>query len=283
MSDERGTGSGASGADAEDRGRDAPGPAGSAERAPDAGEPRDSEPGARAESQPEPQPSPPAGGGSGWPASLPAPVFERPRPRFGEYAEDTRPRPQYGEYASTEEQLASIKDPVARELARPAPPPVVEPAPQPGPQPMSAMSSWDRPSGAQIDRSGAPPLIERQARPLDRVVTMLLLAFGLFQTLVYIPSLLQFGETMKRTFQTLDIAFTNTAQANTMGIVILFVYCALWVAALLLSMFSLRRGRLTFWIPLVAGILAAIIASVLMLVVASGDPAFIAYMNRSTS
>jgi hypothetical protein len=48
-------------------------------------------------------------------------------------------------------------------------------------------------------------------------------------------------------------------------------------------MFSLRKGRLTFWIPLVAGILAALIASVLMLVVASGDPSFIAYMNRSTS
>jgi hypothetical protein len=212
-----------------------------------------------------------------------APPYERPRPRFGEYAEDTRPRPQYGEYASTEEQLASIKDPAARELARPAPAPVVDPATQTGQPTLPAMASWERPSGADVDRSGAPPLIERQARPLDRIVTMLLLAFGLFQTLVYIPSLLQFGETMKRTFETLDIAFTNTAEANTMGIVILLVYCVLWVTALLLSMFSLRKGRLAFWIPLVAGILAALIASVLMLVVASGDPSFIAYMNRSTS
>ena len=193
------------------------------------------------------QPAPPSGSA--------VPPAETPRP--GPHGEPPRPRPQFGEYATPEEQRARIQAPAPwqQELATPT----MTEAPAPG-----------IPSPSQH----AEPA-QRRSRPVDRIVTFALLAYGLVNVVSAVPAFLDYGayaETML-TMLGVDVQLSDPADGRAWGIAAVLVLTIGWCATAAVSFWSVRRGRLTWWIPLVAGILFTLAAGALMAVPLLSDPA----------
>jgi hypothetical protein len=183
-----------------------------------------------------------------------------------------RPRPQYGEYASPEEQRARIQQP-APEWQQPTTPqaPVVTDAPGAG-----------IPSPALQDARpvGAPP----RPRTVDRVVTIGLLVYGLFNVVTSIPSFLDYGAYADTMFTVLglDVTLADPAAGRPYGIAAAIVLATGWLATALVSVWSLRRGRMTWWIPLSAGIVFTFVTGVLLAIPLMSDPAVLDALTGAT-
>jgi len=165
--------------------------------------------------------------------------------------EARRPRPQYGEYATPEEQRARIRQPAPEQRAPSMPPP-------------------------QTPRPVVAPAI-RTARPrlLDRVVTLVLLGYGLVMVVTSIPTFVDYGVYAGQLLSILglDVSLSDPAAGRGYGIAAAVVLAVLWLAAALLSWMSLARRRLTWWIPLVAGVVANLVTGVILTVPLMNDPA----------
>jgi len=182
-------------------------------------------------------------------------------------AESSRPRPQYGEYASPEEQRARIQQPAPewQQPMTPAAPVVADtadggiPSPQPAPETQP--------------QAGAPV----RTRMVDRVVTIALLVYGLFNVVTSFPSFLDYGAYAETMFAVmgLDVTLSDPAAGRPFGIAAAVVLAIGWIATALVSLWSLRRGRLTWWIPLAAGIFFTFVTGVLMAIPLMSDPAVI--------
>ncbi|MFD4958653.1 DUF6264 family protein [Microbacterium sp. NPDC058389] len=186
---------------------------------------------------------------------------------------EPRPRPQYGEYASPEEQRARIQQP-APEWQQPVTPAAavvadtVEggiPSPQPAPE--------SQPAGAPV-----------RTRMVDRVVTIALLVYGLFNVVTSFPSFLDYGAYAETMFAVmgLDVTLSDPAAGRPWGITAAVVVAIGWIATALVSLWSLRRGRLTWWIPLAAGIFFTFVTGVLMAVPLMSDPAVLEALLGTT-
>lgn len=165
----------------------------------------------------------------------------------------SRPRPQYGEYATPEEQRARIRQPDvtwALETGQPAAAPTPPVAP------------------AQAGDPVRPP------RLADRIATIALLTYGLFNVLSSFPAFTDYAAYADTMFSVLgvDAELTDPAAGRPWGIAAALVLAVGWIGTALLSWRSLRRGRLTWWIPLVAGVVFTFIAGMLMAVPLMGDP-----------
>lgn len=175
--------------------------------------------------------------------------------------EAPRPRPQYGEYATAEEQRARIRQPDATHALETGPP--VMAAAEPAPAAPIAVGA----AGA----AGAPP----RPRTVDRIVTVALLAYGLFTVLSSFPAFLDYGAYAQAMFAVMgvDAELADPAAGRPWGIAAAVVLAVGWIATALLSWWSLRRGRVTWWIPLVAGVVFTFAAGMLMVVPLMNDPA----------
>lgn len=164
-------------------------------------------------------------------------------PEYGE-----RRAPQYGEYASPEEQRARTQQPP--EIVPPA-----AQAPVPEPQPTQAA-----------------PL--RGARLFDRFATYALLGYGLFTVLGSIPAAADytsFVDTYLDMFG-VDVALSDPAGARAWGLAAALVLGIGWVVTFALTWLNLRRRRVSFWIPLVAGVVINLVASMLLIAPVLNDP-----------
>ena len=171
-----------------------------------------------------------------------------------EVGPDGRSRPRYGEYATPEEQQARMQQPQASAPTAPAAPPVAPPAP--------IVAHGE---GA---RRGRP-------RTWDRVITFVLLAYGLFTVLSSIPTATNYA-TFASTF--LEIfgvtqSLSDPSVGAAWGLAAALVLGVGWIVAFGLSWLSLRAGRVTFWIPLVLGIVCNIVSSLLLMVPLMTDQA----------
>lgn len=173
-------------------------------------------------------------------------------------APDPRPRPQFGEYATPEEQRARIAQPDASLVYEPAP--VVESAaPVAAPQP-----------------AGAPTATARaRTRPVDRIVTFALLVYGLINVIYTFPALADFNEYAQRMFDILgvDATLTDPSAGRPWGVAAAIVLAVGWLITAALSWISVRRGRVSWWIPLVGGVVFTFASATLVLVPLMNDPA----------
>lgn len=165
-----------------------------------------------------------------------------------------RPRPQYGEYATADEQRARIQEPAPWQLPTAAPVVAETPA-QPAPPATGATA--------------------RRARPVDRIVTFALLAYGLVSVISAFPAYTDYGgyADMVLGLMGVDAQLSDPAAGRGWGVAAALVLAVGWIATLLVSLWSLRRGRLTWWIPLTAGIVFSFAAGALMMVPIVNDPA----------
>ncbi|HEU4808772.1 MAG TPA: DUF6264 family protein, partial [Homoserinimonas sp.] len=141
-----------------------------------------------------------------------------------------RPPAQYGEYASPDEQRRA-RGHVEPEGSHPATPAA----------------------------AGAEPASAVRSHPVDRVVTLVLLAFGLFLVLNGIPGYLAMPEVLQGVYDSLGAGTYPAAEvASSLGVTALVLQGVIWVATAVLSALAIRRGRLAWWIAVVGGAVAFI-------------------------
>jgi hypothetical protein len=96
--------------------------------------------------------------------------------------------------------------------------------------------------------------------------------------------MLNLSLTLNAAFQQAGIGtYTPTPIANEIGIGVVVLYVAGWLMTAILAALSLRKGRITFWIPLVAGVIIGLVTVVCVIVLLLGDPAFTQYITRNST
>ncbi|MFE6256142.1 DUF6264 family protein [Agromyces sp. NPDC057865] len=181
---------------------------------------------------------------------------------------DPRPRPRYGEYAP---EGWSWQPP--REAASAESPPSAPATPAAAPTP------------ATIAGTGA------HAHPLDRGWTIALLAFGVLGVIYNVLSLLTMPDAALSSAQlTAGLLGTEPPTSFTPGPIVpvaigigAILQVTLWIGALLWSRARMRAGRLAWWVPVVAGVVAFAVVMVVGLIVFASDPTFFEFMRRSSA
>lgn len=171
-------------------------------------------------------------------------------------AGDPRPRPQYGEYATPEEQRARIRVPD---------PALMEPVPVATPESASAPEPTPP---APRPRRGA-------GRLADRIATWALLGYGFITVLSSVSALVDYGAFAATFLDVLgvDAQLADPAAGRGWGIAAAIVLAVGWLLTAVLSWAGLRSGRVSFWIPIVGGIVFNIASGTLVLVPIMSDPA----------
>jgi hypothetical protein len=193
---------------------------------------------------------------------------------------ERRPRPQYGEYATPEEQRARIKDPSAHPFGSPAQPSAGE------------RGSYGERSGVPIPPIARADVPEETAQPsarqratnrgVDRIATLALLALGLYSVLSTLVTMADLAGYLDSTMKQLGIgSYTATPTTAVIAVVISVVNVVAWLVSAPLSMLSLRAGRISFWIPLTAGVVVTVITAICYAVLLMSDPSFVASVTRS--
>jgi hypothetical protein len=172
-------------------------------------------------------------------------------------------RPRYGEYASPEEQRARIRQPDATQALETgqAPAPAASPAPAATP---------------------ATPVRSGRGRLIDRIATIALLAYGLLTVVTSVPLMFALAEGENGYLGLLGMTepLSDRTAAQIWGAVAGSVFLIGWLLTAWISWANLRRGRISFWIPLVGAFVFSALSTVLMLVPALGDPAFVAFLQE---
>lgn len=161
-------------------------------------------------------------------------------------------RPQYGEYASPEEQRARAGLPPLESA-----PAAFAPSPVP-------------------PVAGAGGVPARTGGRAGRMITAVLLGIGLVNVLASIPGLLDLPSTLDQTLAMLGTGgtFTNVAEARAWGAVAVLVMLVGYAATLWLAVRRIRRGRSSWWVPLLGFAATMIVVSVCISVPMLADPAF---------
>lgn len=174
-------------------------------------------------------------------------------------------RPAYGEYATPEEQRSRIQQPDAT-AALSSGQSLDAPAPSAPPQqPVSAEPVVSATSDA--------PVPVRRPRTLDRVATFALLGYGLFNVLTSIPAFTDYTTYANTLLQLMGVDAEFTSGGRGWGLAAALVLGLGWLLTATLTWRNLRRGRITWWIPLVGGVVFTLAASVLLMVPLFTDPA----------
>ncbi|MGI9823775.1 DUF6264 family protein [Agromyces sp. Marseille-Q5079] len=190
---------------------------------------------------------------------------------------DERPRPQYGEYAP---EGWTWQPPVA-------------PAPTPDAAADATLAGASRASAGAPDASTGTGVqtapASGVAHPTDRLWTIALLVFGVFGVVYNCLTLWQLPatalESAKLSSSMLGIdgptSFTPGPAVPAIIAVGIAVQVLAWVGALLWSRARLRAGRIAWWIPLVAGVVAFFVVSVVGMLVFASDPDFLTSLSTT--
>lgn len=174
-----------------------------------------------------------------------------------------RPAPEFGQYASPEEQArrrGEVNPEIAGSLAAPTPIPAAG-------EPLS---------------KGVPKSADQAARfSIDRIVTYVLLGYGLVNVVFTVPQLLNIPLLMNDAITALADQYNTSVDAYTpktldtvMSYSLITLWAVLWAIAAFWSTSRLRAAKTSFWIPLAAGIIANVALFVAVLALLINDPAF---------
>jgi hypothetical protein len=164
-------------------------------------------------------------------------------------------RPRYGEYAPP-----GYVSPVVLPLAEPAPTPATE-----GP--------GDAPSTPPVYYASAPAV--RSIKTPDVIVTCILLILGLFGMLFGAASPALVPAVLLDEYQRYDIPYVQPADLAAITTIMIVSHLVLWAVALGISIPLMVRRRIAFWVPLVTGVVAAVIFWGSFLALVASDPALL--------
>ena len=201
---------------------------------------------------------------------------------------ERRPRPQYGEYATPQEQAKIIADslPPVSALLVPSPavqtPAVQTPAVHPASAPPTAVGSAHRAPDASTRASAnaaVRPAAPRRPRRWDLILTAALLGYASINVIAQLIARDMLATIVTQFFVAQGIGdYTPTALTTTLGNSLNVVTLVLFVLTVLATTWMLRRGRLSFWVPIAGGVAATIVALVFVVILLQSDPAFTAYL-----
>ncbi|MGJ0387591.1 DUF6264 family protein [Microbacterium sp. CGR1] len=171
----------------------------------------------------------------------------------------TDQRPQYGEIATLEEQRRAAGLPPLDETPPAAP---VAPVPE--------AASVRAPATAR-------------PRPVDRFITIALLAYGLINVVMTGLSYLDFPTAMNEMMKVLGVdgEFTNFAQGKLWGTIAAIVLAAGWSLTAYFSIRRLRSGKASWWVPLAGAAVTLLVASICAAIPLMNDPAFIDFVAKT--
>lgn len=174
-------------------------------------------------------------------------------------SEDRRPPAQYGEYATAEEQQR------ARGL------------PEQSAAAVGTDAAHTTPPGeTYVPPPRSEPAPSRSAHPVDRIVTLVLLALGLFVWLNGIPGFLALADALQAVFDQLGAgSYRATEAAAALGVAALVVQGIVWALTAASAWFAMSRGRMAWWIPVVGAALYFIASMIIVSVALFADPAFV--------
>lgn len=177
-------------------------------------------------------------------------------------------RPRYGEYATPEEQRARIRQPDATQALETGQAPAAPASPAPQAAPASASASAPARSGT--------------GRLVDRIATIALLAYGLLTVVTSVPLMFALAEGRNGYLGLLGMTepLSDRTSAQIWGAVAGSVFLIGWLVTAWISWANLRRGRITFWIPIVGAVVFSALSTLLMLIPALADPAFVAFLQE---
>lgn len=182
---------------------------------------------------------------------------------------DERPRPRYGEYAPEGWTWQPPADPHAV-------PDAAADAAVTGPPEASAAQH------APGDRAAGETAV-----PKDRLWTIALLVFGVFGVFYNVVTLVQLPatalESAKLSSTMLGVegptSFTPGPAVPAVIATGVVLQLVLWIGALLWSRARMRAGRLSWWIPLVAGVVAFVVVTIVGMLVFASDPGFLTSLS----
>jgi len=161
---------------------------------------------------------------------------------------DPRPRPQYGEYA-------------------PIPPAT------PGPE-VEAVTP-DPVSPVEKPPVDQPP-VKRFSR--DLIITSALLVIGVWDVVTGFSQYSDLPTLIQQAYDQLGVGqFTSTELALSMGALINGGRVAILLLTIVLSLWRISKGKISFWIPLAGAVVAGIFVGVCSVIVMTSDPAFVAF------
>jgi len=171
----------------------------------------------------------------------------------------TDQRPQYGELATPEEQRRAAGLPPIDLAVQPTADAVADVGP------VAPVAPAD------------PP----RRNPIDRFVAIGLLAYGLVNVVSTSMSYLNLPDVLTEVMKIMGIdgEFTNYAQGRLWGTIAAIVLFVGWALTTVFTVRRLRRGKLSWWVPLVGAAATMIAASICIAIAMMGDPAFIAYVD----
>jgi len=107
----------------------------------------------------------------------------------------------------------------------------------------------------------------------DRLITYILLAFGLLAVLNSVSGISALPVSVKQAFEQMNVTATPpTDLLITLGWVTAAIHAVMWVVALLWSLSAIRRGKLSWWIPVLCGVIFVVIATVVIFAGFASDP-----------
>ena len=158
---------------------------------------------------------------------------------------DDRPAPEYGEYATPEQQAAA--------MGRVYVPPEQVAAEQ-----------------AIGDSAMSQVTLARPPGYANRFFTMFLLAVGGLYLIEMIPTYFNYASVFKGQVALGLGSLTVPSSVNAAGVPTLIANVVLYGATVLLSVLTLRRGRVSFYIPIAGAVLFYLVAGILIYVYAPG-------------
>lgn len=116
----------------------------------------------------------------------------------------------------------------------------------------------------------------------DRLITYLLLAFGLLAVLNSVSGISALPVSVKQAFEQMNVTATPpTDLLITLGWITAGIHALMWVVALLWSLSAIRRGKLSWWIPVLCGVIFVVVATVVIFAGFATDPTIMdAVMQR---
>lgn len=168
-------------------------------------------------------------------------------------SDDPRPAPQFGQYASPEEQRARMGMPPDAPLSSAPVPPAAAP-----PQPVPAKPGT--------------------GRLVDRAATVAMLVYGIFSIVQSIPLMLDATDLLAA--MGLDVELSDPGALRGWGVAAVVALAAGWIATAALSWRMIRRGRLSFWVPIAGAVVFNLLASLLVVLPLVGDPAVVDALLR---
>jgi len=118
-------------------------------------------------------------------------------------------------------------------------------------------------------------------RPGNNLITVLLLVFGIWNTVTSIPSYLDFGAVLSQAVELAGYgAVSFGGIAHTAGIVLLVISLLVLIAAVGVSLRLIRNGRRSIWVPVTAGAFFLVASMVVMTVVVANTPALLQVLHN---